>query len=178
MQAYHVSAHPLAAQTCLEARWGPTISQVVRMMRAARLAGSQALAALPYSGEMARLRGRGGDELTALIELVFEEVRQQYYPKRISRLDSVFLMRSHQDAVWFHDNYRPGAHIYECHVSGSSPFVADFGVVTKGIDSEQAIGAEIAAMEQRAHNYWTASTSPIRPELLALANSAYVVKDV
>ncbi len=83
MQAYHVSAHPLAAQTCLEARWGPTISQVVRMMRAARLAGSQALAALPYSGEMARLRGRGGDELTALIELVFEEVRQQYYPKRI-----------------------------------------------------------------------------------------------
>ena len=64
--------------------------------------------------------------LTALREVIFEQVRSESYPDLPSRHGAVFLSDSIDDALAFNSQYREGkGHIYECSLDGGSVFIGD-----------------------------------------------------
>ena len=91
------------------------------------------------------------------MELLFEQVRQQFYPHRPSRLQSFFATSSHESAKALPlSSPSPVTYIYEVdEIDAGSSFVANMALLN-------TVGHG-GLMLSRAHNYWSGLEGDIPP---------------
>jgi hypothetical protein len=107
------------------------------------------------------------DTQLALIEAVFERVRQQVAPASPGRLDAIFLWPGLELANQFRSRYRPTGVVHRCALVAGEVRERDAALVAAGVDVSAVLDNEARRVAERAAIYWRNPGQPDWPEVLA-----------
>jgi hypothetical protein len=169
---YHVAARPIPAGQALRpyaiARRHP---ELFRLTDEALAAGPDALRRLLADEAWTALRQQGDHQAEmALLEAVFERTRVELAPRLPSRLEAVYLWGSLALARRYRTAYNPNGTIHRCVFVAGASVERDGALVVEAYESAdltEPSEADLRAVAERAHRYWSAETAPMSlPELL------------
>lgn len=157
---YHWSKAELAEGTVLESRFWKN-SHVLEIVRDVLAIGPDALHLFMLSDDLMferfpRWKDAGVARADkALQEVIFEQVREQSFPDRPSRIGGIFLFPALDLASRYRSEVQKGAgRILRLSVEGGELFSADMNLVTMP-NPHRPIAPELQRLEKQANQYWS-----------------------